>query len=79
MDMSEQQKCFIIEEKQQHGIQNSKEATCKDCRHRERWQCNSKVFHYCGVRKSKRTQNALLRIRCKDKACMVFEPSPDQE
>ncbi len=47
--------------------------TCKDCKHCQRWQCNSKVFHYCGVRKSKRTQNGLLKIKCKDKACLLFE------
>lgn len=47
--------------------------TCKDCINRERWQCNSKVFQYCSVRKSKRTDNGLLKIRCKDKACRLFE------
>lgn len=50
------------------------ENTCKDCEHRERWQCNSKIIQYCGVRKSKRTQNGLLKIKCKDKACLLFKP-----
>jgi beta-lactamase superfamily II metal-dependent hydrolase len=56
---------------------NSKENknTCKDCKHRERWQCNSKVFQYCKVRKSKRTQNGLLKIKCKDKSCLMFKPT----
>jgi len=48
--------------------------TCKDCKHLQRWECNSKVFQYCGVRKSKRTNNGLLKIKCKDAACAAFEP-----
>ena len=48
-------------------------ATCRTCEHRERWQCESKVFQYCGVRKSKRTQNGLLKIKCKDKACPLYK------
>jgi len=48
--------------------------TCRECEHRERWQCNSKVFQYCGKRKSNRTSNGQLKIKCKDKACALFEP-----
>lgn len=48
--------------------------TCRDCDHRERWQCGSIVIQYCGVRKSNRTDNGLLKIRCKDKACTLFKP-----
>lgn len=47
--------------------------TCNSCEHRQRWQCNSKVFQYCGVRKSKRTHNGLLKIKCKDSACPVYK------
>lgn len=47
--------------------------TCKDCEHRQRWECNSKVFQYCGIRKSNRTNNGLLKIKCKDKACSLFK------
>ena len=46
--------------------------TCRECKNRERWECNSKVFQYCRVRKSNRTQNGLLKIKCKDKACVLF-------
>lgn len=46
--------------------------TCKECMHRQRWQCNSKVFQYCGARKSKRTENGLLKIKCKTPACELF-------
>lgn len=49
------------------------ENTCKDCEHRQRWECNSKVFQYCGVRKSNRTNNRLLKIKCKDAACASFK------
>lgn len=47
---------------------------CKDCEHRQRWECNSKVFQYCGIRKSNRTNNGFLKIKCKDAACSLFEP-----
>ena len=48
--------------------------TCNSCEHRQRWECNSKVFQYCGVRKSNRTDNGLLKIKCKDAACPLYEP-----
>jgi len=48
--------------------------TCNSCEHRQRWKCNSKVFQYCGVRKSNRTHNGLLKIKCKDGACSLYEP-----
>lgn len=47
--------------------------TCNDCEHRERWQCNSKVFQYCGVRKSNRTDNGKLKIKCKTIAYALFK------
>ena len=50
------------------------ELTCNTCEHRQRWQCNSKVFQYCGVRKSNRTSNCLLKIKCKDEACLSYKP-----
>jgi len=61
-------KLFEIKETVQ-GVTN----TCNDCEHRERHQCNSKVFQYCGIRKSNRTDNGLLKIKCKDVACTLFE------
>lgn len=48
--------------------------TCNSCEHRQRHQCNSKVFQYCGVRKSNRTDNGLLKIKCKTVACPLYEP-----
>lgn len=47
--------------------------TCGTCEHRERHQCNSKVFQYCGIRKSGRTENGLLKIKCKTKACQLYK------
>ena len=48
--------------------------TCNTCQHRQRHQCNSKVIQYCGVRKSNRTENGLLKIKCKMVACAVYQP-----
>ena len=47
--------------------------TCRKCKHNQAWQCNSKVFHYCGIRKSNLTSNKLLKIKCKNLACSLFE------
>ena len=47
--------------------------TCKDCAFRQRWECNSVVVQYCGVRKSNRTNNGLLKIKCKSTACNLFK------
>jgi len=49
--------------------------TCRKCNHNQAWQCNSKTFHYCGIRKSNRTSNGLLKIKCKNEACHLFEKS----
>jgi hypothetical protein len=46
--------------------------TCRTCRHRQRWDFNTKIFQYCGVRKSKRTSNGLLKIKCKNEACELY-------
>lgn len=61
-------KLFEIEPKKEEITE-----TCRTCKHRQRWKCNSKVFQYCGVRKSNRTNNGLLKIKCKDKACSLHE------
>lgn len=50
------------------------ELTCNTCEHRQRWQCNSKVVQYCAVRKSNRTENGLLKIKCKNAACSLYKP-----
>jgi len=48
--------------------------TCRTCENRQRWQCGGRVIQYCGVRKSKRTDNGLLRIRVTDAACLAYLP-----
>ena len=47
--------------------------TCNSCEHRQRHQCNSKVFQYCGIRKSNRTNNGFLKIKCKTTACALYK------
>lgn len=47
-------------------------AFCRTCKHRQRWDCNSKVFQYCGIRKSNKTSNKLLKIKCKTPACEMY-------
>jgi hypothetical protein len=49
------------------------EKTCRTCAHRQRWEMNSKIIQYCSVRKSNRTTNGLLKIKCKNKACELYE------
>ena len=48
--------------------------TCNSCENRQRWECNSKVFQYCRIRKSNRTANGLLKIKCKTVACASYKP-----
>lgn len=47
--------------------------TCNNCINRQRWQFGGSIIQYCGVRKSNLTRNGLLKIKCKDKACIVFK------
>ena len=46
--------------------------TCNTCEHRQRWEFGASVFQYCSIRKSNRTSNGLLKIKCKDAACEVY-------
>ena len=47
--------------------------TCKTCEHRQRHQMGSKIIQYCGTRISNRTQNGLLKIKCKNKSCHLYK------
>lgn len=54
--------------------------TCNTCLHRQRWQCGGRIIQYCGVRKSNRTDNGQLKIKCKTKACNLYKgttPTPE--
>jgi hypothetical protein len=46
--------------------------TCLNCEHRERHQCGGSIIQYCGIRKSNRTYNGQLKIKCKTPACSSF-------
>lgn len=39
---------------------------CRDCIHRERWECGSKVISYCNKLKSGRTNNGMKKVSCTD-------------
>ena len=54
---------FLVEPKQQ------RKETCNTCDYRQRWSFNGKIFQYCSIRKSGRTSNGLLKIKCKSTAC----------
>ena len=47
--------------------------TCRTCEHRQRWKFNNTIIQYCGVRKSNRTQNGLLKIKAKNVVCEVYK------
>lgn len=49
------------------------EKTCRTCAHRERRQYGGSIIQYCGVRKSNRTYNGLLKIKVTNKACLAYE------
>lgn len=54
-------------------IVNGVKATCRSCIHRERWQCGGSIIQYCGMRKSNKTQNGLLKIKVSDPACPIYK------
>ena len=47
--------------------------TCLHCVNRQRHQKGGSIIQYCGVRKSNRTENGLLKIRAKNPACEQFK------
>lgn len=51
-----------------------KTATCRSCKHRQRWKCGGSIIQYCAVRKSNRTFNKLLKIKVTNSACLLYEP-----
>jgi len=46
---------------------------CRDCVHCQRWEYGGKFFFYCGKIPSNRTENGLLKIKCKNLACNYFK------
>lgn len=54
---------------------------CKDCAYSQRWGLNDKspkVFWYCSARKSKLTNNGLLKIKASQTACDNFKEDADE-
>lgn len=47
--------------------------TCRNCIHRERWECGSKIISYCNKLKSNRTQNGMKKVKCTQIACDYYE------
>ncbi len=47
--------------------------TCRSCKFRERWQMGLSTIQYCGINSSNRTENGLLKIKAKDRACPKYE------
>jgi len=48
---------------------------CRSCANRERWACGGKIIQYCGVRKSNRTDNGLMKIKVTMPACEFYKES----
>lgn len=46
---------------------------CRTCAHREPWEAGGRTVQYCGIRKSKRTDNGLLRIKVTNPACAAYK------
>lgn len=46
---------------------------CRTCAHRQPWECGGRTIQYCGVRKSNRTSNGLLRIKVTTSACLAYK------
>ena len=53
--------------------QNRKNKTCRTCKNRQRWECGQMTIQYCGVRKSNRTYNGLLKIKVTNPACEAYK------
>ena len=53
-----------------------KEATCRTCKHRERFELNyhsSKIVQCCAKRPSKRSNSGFRVIKVTDTACFMYE------
>lgn len=55
--------------------------TCRECDNRQRWQADhaNTIQQYCAVRRSKRTRNGLLKIKCNQAACCLFKNTTNNE
>ena len=46
---------------------------CRTCAHRQPWECGQRTIQYCGIRKSNRTINGLLKIKVTNPACELYK------
>jgi hypothetical protein len=46
---------------------------CGQCARIQKWERGSQFFFYCGIKKSGRTANGLLKVKCGNPACGLFE------
>lgn len=52
---------------------NIAKQTCRDCIHRQRWECGSMIISYCEITRSNRTQNGLKKIKASSPACDYYK------
>jgi hypothetical protein len=45
---------------------------CGECANIIKQECGGSYFFYCSVRTSGRTENGLLKVKCKNTACFAF-------
>lgn len=64
---------MLFDTNEYNSIKIDSTETCLHCKFRERWQCGNTIIQYCGKRTSNRTDNGKLKIKCKTKACNLFE------
>ena len=56
----------------------STDKTCRECQHRQRWQCGGRIIQYCGMTSSNRTINGLKKIKVTRVACHNFKENLTQ-
>lgn len=52
---------------------NNAGKTCRTCVNRQSWQCGGRVIQYCGIHRSNRTDNGLLKIKVTDASCPAYK------
>jgi len=62
---------FLIDER---SAPPNADKICGKCADYQRWECKSKVFAYCGVTHSRRTDNGLLKVKYHQQACGKWRP-----
>ena len=54
-------------------VEKPKGKQCRTCKYLQKWACGGSFFFYCEIRKSNRTQNGLLKVKCKNEACNAYK------